>query len=744
MEKLKLLFEKARIKYIVSVDDCYNPDIQLEKFEVSRHLSTHVEIAIAFSKEIGLDDFESTLSSLGEHNVDYIESVVDLLTDNHVSIFHKKFYNPENIEKSGLENFCQDLKDKNIIFDFKKISTIGEAASLHDNLQQNFNISHEQRVLWMIDDDFQKAGGSAKDGTNLIKTFVSNHKANNIYALTSGQLGDMENETFRSYLSTNPSEGLLACIIHKHQIIDKSYTELYNQMYFGFRGNYSGTIVSQIKDTLLAAAANAGTTIESIEDEAIHKVFFLASKSEGTSPLDTFQRLMMIILKTDISKKLCENYDSISKLIYDYSNLCSWCDTENNNENDIKIIRQLRAEECYDFNINSMYSPVSYGDIFTINNKNYFLINQSCNIVIRSNGQRKSQCATLLLIENNINFEDSNFSLSHYELKHFKNNRQYCISYNKAINIDFSVLDLCCLNSDGYIRLENDFNFESVKYRYSVGMAIGLTSSINHNIKLSEEYNLIEANKSTFSVADIISKVRNIYKDNSTELQIEFIDGVHYNGKRTCRLNQNITDDICGKYSEYHSRKGLDFDFTANYNIIEFDLIYDFKFSLIGLNDELVKQNLLTSYNYFDTTGIKKDKIKEDIEQKFLEYYSKNVLNSEDSLMDYKIDHKNKSIKIKPILIPVFVDGNILYDVFATKKNHVVIKIPKKYIENLLVTKSTGSYPRSKSPTKMIISNSDVKFEFESGQALTYNDLTHVNKIIEFKFTINGGIHMNF
>ena len=32
MENLRLLFEKANIKYIVSVDDCYNTNIQLEKY----------------------------------------------------------------------------------------------------------------------------------------------------------------------------------------------------------------------------------------------------------------------------------------------------------------------------------------------------------------------------------------------------------------------------------------------------------------------------------------------------------------------------------------------------------------------------------------------------------------------------------------------------------------------------------------------------------------------------------------
>lgn len=740
MDNLRILFEKAKIKYIVSVDDCYDSNIVLDKFDISKYFIENTDDAIAFCNEAGLTSFEETLSSLEGDNVDYIDAFVNTLSDVQVELFQKKYYAPPDSEKKALESFCQNLKDKEIIIDYKKVSSIQDSESLYDDLEENFDIGEENRVLWLIDNDFQKTNGSSQDGTKLISKFITLNKPNNIYALTSAQTStDTDNDAFRAGLDNEDySQTLLACIIHKHKIIEEAYDDLYEQMYFGFRENYSGTIIEHLKSNLSSAATIAGDTIKSIRDEAIHKVFLLGSKSEGVSPLETFHRLMMVILKTDISKQLCKNYDVISKLIYDYSELCSWCATKSDKKGDFEKIEKIRRDECYDENINSMYSSVSYGDIFLINNKHYLLLSQSCNVMIRSNGQRKSQCATLVQIECLDKSDES-----HYLLEYYNPRKKHCVSYNNSINIDFLVLDLCCLNADGELSLNNDFKFEEVKHRYTDGMRIALLDTIKNNIKLINEYKEIESKKDELQIEEIISKVREIFKDNTTELTANFSNGIIYNGKRICRLNQNITDDICNKYSEYHSRKGLDFDFARQYKVYEFDLIYNFDFITIGLLEENI--NLQKKYKYYHSEELNHSELKNKINADFSNYYRKEILQTTNNNVKIpKVDLSNMTIQLESCHIPIKINGKIHYDVIAFDNDIITVKIPKEYFVDNLLSKNNRVYENEDNSTKITISNSIISFDFINGQPLIVDNKDILDKPCEFTFTVDNGIVLGF
>lgn len=56
-----------------------------------------------------------------------------------------------------------------------------------------------------------------------------------------------------------------------------------------------------------------------------------------------------------------------------------------------------------------------------------------------------------------------------------------------------------------------------------------------------------------------------VYKDNSLEIKLSFDDGITYNLQRESRLAEMFMDDILKRYSDYHSRKALDYDFGTEY-----------------------------------------------------------------------------------------------------------------------------------------------------------------------------------
>lgn len=739
MENLKILFEKAKIKYIVNVDDCYVAASVPEQYEIMKFLCENIDKAIQFFDEIGVDSFAETILALEDERNDYIEALVNDLTEENIHLFIKKYFNYSIEEKKALERFCEELKSNGTIIDYKKIPSIKEATDFFNVLEKNLDVDSDRRVLWMIDKDFQKTNGSSDDGLNLISDFLAKSKPFNIYALTSAQVGDMDNTSFRQRLTNDVSETLLACVIHKHNIIDRKYKDLYKQMYFGFRENYSGIIIDELKSNLSSSALTAGETIKSLGDEAVYKVFLAGSKSEGVAPLETFQRLLLIILKADIAKKLCDNYDKISKLIYDYSTLCSWCSTKEDIEQDFKKVESMRRSECYDDTVNRMFSPVSYGDIFLINETPYLLVAQSCNIVLRKDGYRKAQCATLVQIEMLDKSDES-----HYLLEYFKPNKKHCVSYNNIINLDFNVLDLCCLNQDGELKLKNDFSLEDVSYRYSDGANIALKSIIDHNRTLIDNYRSLETKRNELSMEELLQKIRTIFKDNSTELSASFEDGVQFNGRRLCRLNQNITDDICKRYAEYHSRKGLDFDFARQYKIHEFDIKYNFDFSILSFDEGTALRQLLNSYKYYQSEDLKNDKLKTEINNDFNIMYNKEFLHNESKNNIGKVDLNGKTITLDSQYIPIKLHNNIICDVLNVKNNILTIKIPKETLNEILVNKSSGTYPEGTTLPQIKISNKHVTFSFGIGQPLIFDNEAYFTRELEFVFTLNDGINLEF
>lgn len=733
MHNLKLLFKKAKIKYIVSVDDCYDTSITPDKFQAIQACLDNQKLFKTFCIEISREDVLDVLANLDEEYNDYIEGVINDLSEEHMDLLYKRVIPYINIEQSGLESFCEELKSHKIIEQFVKLPSTKDAFDFYSNIEPVFPSVGEDKVLWLVDNDFSKTGGSSEDGKILIEALIQKSNYGHIFALSSAQTNLTDsNDIFRNSLSNNNhNEPLLACLIKKHNIISKQYSDLYDDMYLGFRENYSGEIIKKFRDVTEHAATESCDTISSLSDETINKVIFLGSKIDGISPIETFQRLMMIVLKFDISKNIGQNYDELSKLIYNYSELCSWCDINKTTGEDFTVVESLRKKEYYDENINKTYTSIGYGDIFKINSKYYLLIAQSCNVSIRDSGERKANCATLVEIKSN-----ANSSLSTIPLEYFKSQINSCVSFNDTINVDFSVLDLCTINSDGSLFLPEGFNIDIVKFRYTNGALLSLTNVIQHNLILKSKYKELIQKKNEMSIIEIIKSTREIYKDNTLELLVDFENGIRYNGYRVCRLNKDIMDNISKRYSEYHSRKALDFDFAANYKPMTFDLIYNFDLSLIGINKE--RFNFIPKYTYYKTDHFDKPQsFKKDIEKQFATYYKNLIKLDQNIISGHKSNLENMSIEIPNNFIPVVFGDTTYIDILDYKDSKIHIKLAKKIIADKLVNKSNGTHICNTSNSSMIISQHFVTFIFEQGQPFEYKNLEYVKNELTFTLSHN-------
>ncbi len=734
MDKLNELFKHSKIKYIVSVDNCYDKSTESDDFEIIKYCVENLGFFKEFCKEFSRGDILETLESLNDEAAEFIESIIKDLNTSEKDSLQKKVPHVLNNEVVALTKFCTDLVENNsIIIDFKKFSSIETANNFYSKIEDHFTLNDDSRVLWLIDNNFEDSGGTSEDGQNFIKKIItSGNTQNHVFALCSAQEEIGDNNQLREIFTIESLQNIsLACLIKKRHILDEDYAKLFSEMYLGFRQNYSGEILSQLNHVLDTALKKSAGIMSELQDETINKVILLGSMNDGVSPVETFQRLMMIIIQSDIVCTIGTKFDSISKLIHNYHELCKWCAIDLPAAEDFRTIEDLRSTECYDMNINILYSAVGYGDIFSINNKYYLLLSQACNISIRSNGERKARCATLLEIVTCDPGRESSRKIDYFPMQ-----TESYVSFNNAINIDFTVLDLCSLNNNGKLFINDEFDYTSTQFRYSESFFKHLQNVIEHNKHLQQQYLELSHSMGSLSLDDVIKKTRELYKDNSLELIASFNNGVLYNGERVCRVNKDIMDDISKKYAEYHSRKALDFDFAKKYKIIPYSVTYFFNFDKLRIHSDDIKK--LHFFNYYNTDEtVDESKVHFDFKNFYRDFYK---LDSSVDIPKKDFKFNEHRITIQSKFIPVVIEDKIHINVLNVNDDKITIKVPKILIDSFIDSSQTRSIISSDYNSSIKLSQKDASFTFDIDQPFKFKDNSPEACILELKFEIKDGI----
>lgn len=747
MEKLKVLFEKAKIKYIISVDDCHLENQDVDALSVKENMVAHLEQAILFFNDIANEEISETLSSLDPEDIElYLDSVVSALSQKDLNAYGEKYFSADiETEKTGLVKFFEELKSHNCISEYILLTGREEAVNFFSSIQERLSLSSEARALWMIDNDLHLSNGSTEDGQVLIGIFIGSNCPHNIYALTSAQVGELSNEKFRTELlsSSASSEPLLACVINKHNIIDMQYEKLCNQMAIGFRQNYSGAIKKEFTEFFSEATKDATKKLTTFGEDTLHKVFFESGKAEGVSAIDVFQRLLLIIIKDDITKNISSKYDEISRLISSYTALCEWCGTNDIDKQDYSCIREIRESECYDLYVNEKYSPISYGDIFEIGSFKYILIEQACDLTIRDDGTRESKCATLSKLLKYSEKYAKKMGI-YNSLNYYKEHEKWIIDYNDCINIDFDVLDLCSLNSTGVAAFSADFSIEEVSYRYPRTVFSKLSDVVMANREVIKSYNEVysQFKSKEIDFTKFCDYIRGVYKDNSLIVKITIADGIKYNVQREKRLSADIMDKVIREYSEYHSRKGLNYDFAENYKAIPCAVNYKFPWDQFEIST-LEWQSFLPFEHTIYLTGDEKTS-KEQFEKSFLEEYKRTVLfdaiGAEDATITWV--KKTSSFEVPCKSVPITINECKYCNVFQTNKNdQSVYMIPIDLVPGLK-SKRPGSYVDD-SGAILKISKKNGTFTFPKETAHMFYNSEILESPVVFSFFVRKGLTLD-
>lgn len=750
MEKLKELFSKAKIKFVISVDDCHRVNERPDDYTIKTNMAKNLEETAAFFVSIHKEDFADIIQdSSPTEAFPFIDSCFQELDEDELRAYVcscMKDIQIESSAKAALSNLLEELKSSAVIEEFCAFTNREEAQKCFDNIYDRFDVGPDKRVLWMIDKDLSQSGGSSDSGVELIKNFISVHKPNNIYALTSAQLAGTSNDAFRKSISESISENdtLLACVVDKHYITEKQYSQLCDQISCGFRQNYSATIIKQLFSIFSNASDSANETIDKFGDDTLYKVLFESGRAEGISPIDVFQRLLLIIIREDILKQISDKYDDVAKLVHDYSQLCDWCGVFHKDYQDYEVIRKARTSECYDLHVNKRFLPVASGDIFAIGDAYFMLIGQSCNLTIRENGERTAQCAMLARISKAD--EGQNGQVSKYGLHYLFENEYWSIDFNDCINVDFSVLDLCSLNANGKAELLDEYDLSNVKYRYTKAVYKKLDKTVAHNRQLISQHRELADKyaKKEIHFDDLCEAIRSIYKDNSTDVSVSFRGGILFNICRKSRISNDILEDVLKQYSEYHSRKGLQHDFAKEYRTIPCSVMYDIDWTSYGVEETTVDKILPSQFIFYQSGFCKAEELNRRIQTEFKEYYTEQVL-AQDNLKSkeqWKWDSKARKFISTGKDIPVQIGDTVYTDVIRQGKDQLcTYKVPTSILAGLKTKKNvTKKMPNG---AQLIIGNGYASFSFPKDIPHKFFEKETVEAPITFEMRVTEKIGLS-
>ena len=127
MEKLKELFSKAQIKYVISVDDCHRVSDRPDDYAIKMNMAGNQENTLYFFASIGKEEHVEVIRDCSQGDLlDYIEAIFDELNEEELRMYVQTYmqaYQVESRAKAALSTLLEELKSASIIEEFCTFTT---------------------------------------------------------------------------------------------------------------------------------------------------------------------------------------------------------------------------------------------------------------------------------------------------------------------------------------------------------------------------------------------------------------------------------------------------------------------------------------------------------------------------------------------------------------------------------------------------------------------------------------------
>lgn len=580
---LKSIFEMQKIKYVISVDDCFSA---LDLVKMRADLSSEMVKDISKVKSVScFEEIESDFKDLVEEteinpnlNVP-ISAFVERLTDKQLEICLRQ-YNPSGSnyteQRDGIINFLENLKNDGIIEKYLIIDSTVKAERIDVVSEGMVNGA----ILWLIDRSFSNVLESTDAGLELAKNkAVSTDSSTNYIFMMTSFTDESEEEINDENVIEKQLEGLLSdssmevssliYYISKDRVVKGKENIVAKQIAFGFKRKLCYELMNMYCEALSESSNQVKSLLVDINPKTFNNLLVNKVESNGESYFDFFSRLVKIFEKNKYDEILVEKRSKISEKIEEYRVLGQKFVDEDvsSQEETINELNNILRQEIYDTYVNKHYREIASGDVFVINNEYYILVTQACDTFLRKSGTRKLENAILLKIENDYTGKYK------YKLPcFFENNMDYikpCVCFQKTCVVPFEMLDLCVLNDNGEACISIEL------FKSSSDLGCEYTHNYKERLKyIVKKLSLLYANKNKVEVFfenncqdDELLSIKNAFDNIMCESgalgNYLVMDGhLKYPIKRICRLDERNTVSLINDYGNSLSRVGVPFDFT--------------------------------------------------------------------------------------------------------------------------------------------------------------------------------------
>lgn len=250
--------------------------------------------------------------------------------------------------------------------------------------------------------------------------------------------------------------------------------------------------------------------------------------------------------------------------------------------------KELMYTELYDTSINQYNCPLKLGDIFQIKNKYYILLNQPCDLMIRSDGKRSFDehkiFANLVQIQK---ANDGPKNTQSILLDYFLNSEdKYIVSFPEMHQIEFNILDLSTYHIEGkceidltkkecvphrlqsitnrykYIHRDMEKKFEFCLSLLKQAKLLKDIKKISDKNKLPECLSAISSDITTTDIREQL--IKSLFSNGTLSCQPKIEDHskkLRFEVQRVSRLSQEKANEILLYFTYYHSRPAHQLDF---------------------------------------------------------------------------------------------------------------------------------------------------------------------------------------
>lgn len=477
-------------------------------------------------------------------------------------------------------------KKLNIVFKDLGTSFLKPNDWNHEKIKEvSVNLQDGEFILCLFDQDLSKANGftstGTKSGIGLVKELLSINFPNVICGIISHTytIGQELTEwnAFAKEQGIPPSGFLL---------LAKERINKYPDLAEGLKSITMNQTSEKIKKELLSVMSEAVKETEKILGALdVHNFDHIVVKSshkEGISELQTLSRVYGIINRNEANRILNTGTSGqrINDLIKQLREISELNTGKGETIPDPTFRNYLRHIELFEDSemINPSFSPIKLGDIFKIGEREFILLAQPCELMVREDGVRIVDEEEFDLIGPLIELNTDLVSLANFTKKERQTGKgflQYIdsnsdagkvVEFDHGIYIDVNVLDLAVFNSDGECKL--DLNANPI-----VPPQLHSPWQKRHKI-LVEKYTNLKG-----ELEELIPEIGNVpekLKDRTwegliphisipkiVETKTVFQDGFFNFGiKRLMRYKEPEASRILKSYLEYKGRDAREFDYA--------------------------------------------------------------------------------------------------------------------------------------------------------------------------------------